>query len=354
MENKIRFEKHFQKASFHNPMLGGKLDVQELEIRRDPLTGRQSVLNPSLKNKAAVLFAPSDPVLIDRLAHESESGCFLCSDRWRQTTPRYPEEMVTGGRVEMGESVLFPNLFALSKVHAVIRVGSSHYLPLRDFSPQLTEEAFLVSREFIRLLFHADNTVPFVTLNGNYLGPAGASVLHPHFQLLGSDVPFTHLEELLALSTAYHREHGACYWANLVAKEQELDARFITKTGEDINWITSFSPQGNNEVLGIFTEKRNILEMEDRDWSALAEGFSTVLRGYDSMGLSTFNFTLYSGPLGDRDEAFRCFLRIISRQNVYENYRTDDYFFQKLLRNELILTTPEELASILRNAFNHS
>ena len=69
------------------------------------------------------------------------------------------------------------------------------------------------------------------------------------------------------------------------------------------------------------------------------------------MGVSTFNFTLYSGPLGAHDEAFRCFLRVISRQNVYENYRTDDYFLQKLLRNELILTPPETLAASLRDAF---
>jgi hypothetical protein len=44
-------------------------------------------------------------------------------------------------------------------------------------------------------------------------------------------------------------------------------------------------------------------------------------------------------------------MRIISRQNVYENYRTDDYFLQKLLRNELILTTPEALAKNLRQVF---
>ena len=73
-----------------------------------------------------------------------------------------------------------------------------------------------------------------------------------------------------------------------------------------------------------------------------------MLKGYDSMGLSTFNFSIYSGPLNKEDDGFRCFLRVISRQNVYENYRTDDYFLQKLLRNELIIKAPEALASLLR------
>jgi len=73
-----------------------------------------------------------------------------------------------------------------------------------------------------------------------------------------------------------------------------------------------------------------------------------VMKGYDSMDISTFNFSVYSGPINTTDDTFRCYIRIISRQNVYENYRTDDYFLQKMLRNELILTSPEVLASTLR------
>ena len=88
--------------------------------------------------------------------------------------------------------------------------------------------------------------------------------------------------------------------------------------------------------------------MDDKDLEGLAQGLSCVLKGYESMGVSTFNFAVYSGPLGEGDDSVRCYLRIISRQNVYENYRTDDYFLQKLLRNELILTPPEILAAKMR------
>jgi len=349
---KIRFHKHFQRASFHNPMMDGKLDIQELEIRRDPLTGRQSVFNPGFKGKVAFIGA-SDRTLIERLARESEPKCFLCEDRWKRMTPTFPEKIVTGGRVVVGESVLFPNLFPVSKVHAVIRVGARHYLPLEDFSPVPIEEAFRATREFAEHLSRSEETVPFLTINGNHLSPAGASIFHPHFQMLGSDVPFTHLEELLALSAAYRRKHGTSYWVDLAEKEQELGVRFIASTG-GVAWITSFSPQGTNEVLGILTDKRDFFEMEVEDFSELARGFSAVLHGYASLGISTFNFTLYSGPTGAEDESFRCFLRIISRQNFYENYRTEDYFLQKLLRNELILTTPEDLASSLRMYFDSS
>lgn len=347
---KIRFEKHYQKCSFHNPMLGGVLDHQELELRRDPLTGRQSVFNPSLKGKEATLFPPSDPALIERLARESESGCFLCGDRWKQATPTFPETLVPGGRVEVGESVLFPNLFPLSSVHGVVRVGAKHYLPLQDFSAQLIGEAVRAFQIFIELLVQAHSAARFVTLNGNYFAPAGASIVHPHFQVLGSDLPFTHLEELFALGARYQREHNTCYWTDLLEAERDLDLRLIANS-ERVQWITTFSPQGSNEVLGILPKRRDLLEMEDEDFTEAAEGLSAVLRGYGAMGVSAFNFTLYSGPLGAGDDSFRCFLRVISRQNVYENYRTDDYYLQKLLRNEIIVKTPESLASSLRDFF---
>jgi hypothetical protein len=118
-----------------------------------------------------------------------------------------------------------------------------------------------------------------------------------------------------------------------------------------VEWVAAFSPQGTNEIVGILPQRSHFLEMDDQDVKGLAAGMVNALKGYADMGISTFNFAVYSGPLGQRDESVRCFIRIISRQNVYENYRTDDYFLQKLLRNELILTTPEALAKNLRQEF---
>lgn len=350
MKERIRFDKHYQKSTFHNPMFDNGLDTQEMEIRKDPLTGRQSIFNPRLEGKALVFFGSTDLALIDRIARESEPKCFLCEDRWRKMTPTYPESLVPGGRVVVGESVLFPNMFPVSQVHAVIRVGARHSLPLGGFSPELVGEAFRVAREFSELLGRADPTVRFLTLNGNYLGPAGASIPHPHFQMLGSDIAYSHLDELLRLSRAYLEEHGSCYWPDLVEEERKLGLRFIAETGS-VAWITSFAPQGSNEVLGILGHKANLWEMTADDFDELARGFSAVMRTYAALGHSTFNFSLYSGPQGREEKGFRCFLRIISRQNVYENYRTDDYFLQKLLRNEIILHTPEKLAALMRQEF---
>jgi len=350
MAEKIEFDKHIQNSTIHNPMMDKQLDTQTLEIRKDPLTGAQSVFNPRLEDKVSMFYEKSDTALIEKLAETSRANCFLCGDTWKEITPTYPKDLIPEGRIQVGKAVLFPNIFPMAQIHAVIRVGDKHYVPLSEFDLQTVEDAFETSLELARKLTAAGMNVRYLTVNGNYLGPAGASIAHPHFQVVGGDVPFTYLEKIISLSRQYFQKHGTCYWSDLVDLEKEKEERYIGTTGS-VEWLAFFSPSGTNEVFGVMPKRDQFLGLDGNDVSGVARGLVNVLSGYAEMGISTFNFSVYSGPLGERDDSFRCFIRIISRQNVYENYRTDDYFLQKLLDNELILTPPEILAKNLHPHF---
>ncbi|MBS4060979.1 MAG: hypothetical protein KG029_11320, partial [Bacteroidetes bacterium] len=48
------------------------------------------------------------------------------------------------------------------------------------------------------------------------------------------------------------------------------------------------------------------------------------------------------------ERGFNCLIKIITRQNLYQNYRNDDYYLQKILHSELMISLPEELASGLK------
>jgi galactose-1-phosphate uridylyltransferase len=350
MTDKIEFAKHIQNSTIHNPMMDNQLDTQTLEIRKDPLTGSRSIFNPRLEGKVSMFYQASDAALIEKMAKASRANCFLCGDTWKQMTPTYPTDLIPEGRIRIGQAVLFPNLFPVAQIHAVIKVGDKHYVPLSEFDPQIVEDAFETSLELPRKLTAAGMCVTYLTINGNYLGPAGASIAHPHFQAVGGDVPFTYLDNMMGLSRQYFQEYGTCYWSDLVDLEKEKDERYIGATGS-VEWLASFSPSGTNEVIGVLPKRSQCLELDGEDVSGLAEGLVKVLTGYGEMGISTFNFSFYSAPLGKNDDSFRCYIRIISRQNVYENYRADDYFLQKLLDNELILTPPEVLAKNLQKQF---
>ncbi len=346
----IHFERWQQVAHFHNPLKAGELDQQNIEVRLDPLLEHQSVFPLMLKGKAAALFPPTDKEYLEQCAEMSKKQCFLCDEKWRQKTPRYSQEVLPDGYLAKNDVVLFPNLFPIAAYHAVVMVGNKHCRHLDDFPETLIKDAFAVTLEFIRRCHQHDPSAIHFTINANYLFPAGASVMHPHLQILGSPFPGTHERALLEKSRNYLAKHGTCYWLDLIATEQRLQERWIGEIGGS-QWITAYSPLGPNEVIAILPEARHFLEWGESELDGMAQGLARTLAAYAGLNLSTFNFSCLSAPLDSESKEFCCLLRLINRQNVMPQYRADDYYFQKILGSELIVTTPEDLASFIRPYF---
>ncbi len=345
--SKISFKTWKQVVEFHSPIKKGELDTQTIEVRQDPLTGHQSVLNEALRGKVSFAFPETDYDYLQRRMDDTREQCFMCDGKWRMTSPRYPERLLPEGRLEKGEVVLFPNLFPLAPYHAVVMVGEKHGRTLDDFSPSLLFDAFQVSVEFIRRCFKADSETPYFTINANFMPPAGSSIMHPHIQIIGSPLPSTHHRLLLEKSLAYHQEKDSCYFTDLVETEKESGQRWLGEIGRS-SWFTAFSPIGSNEVNAVWSRNANFLDWDDDDVQMMAEGISRTLLAYHELKFSSFNFSCFSGPLGKSSPEFRCFLRLINRQNMHLHYRTDDFYLQKLLKDEMIIYPPEYLASLIR------
>ncbi len=349
-ENKVEFRVIKTISLFLNPLNNFEEEKQVIEYRVDPLTGSVSILNPKVLDKARMFFGETDYDLLREIVEETSKNCFLCPQNVRKVTPKYSSTILREGRLTKGEATLFPNLYPLSKYHAVVSVSEAHYLELSEFRAELISDALEVSFDFIKKVYKHDREARYMTLNCNYLFPAGASVVHPHFQVVGGETPYTGLKQVLDRSKDYFKEKKSNYWDDLVETEKELGLRYVGATGE-VDWVTPFSPTGSNEVLGVVRGKSNFLDLNQEEIKSLSEGISRILRFYGEMGVSSFNFTIYSGALGKKTDWFSCYLKIISRQNVYRNYRNDDYFMQKLLGTEVIVYSPEKVAEMLKKMF---
>jgi UDPglucose--hexose-1-phosphate uridylyltransferase len=349
---KISFKSLRQEVAFHNPSMDGQLDRQEIELRFDPLTGHQSILSGALEGKLSILFPETDYGYFQQRVENTRDQCFLCDGKWRQTTPRYPESLLPGGRLTKGEIVLFPNLFSLAPYHAVVMIGEKHGRTLNDFPPDLLYDAFSVSLEFIRKCFSLDPEARYFTINVNVMFPAGGSAVHPHLQILGSSFPTTHHRLLLQQSLVYYNENQSCYWLDLIETEKKTGQRWLGEIGESC-WFTAYSPIGVNEINAVWPKASHFLEWTDQDIQTFAEGLHRAYGTYHDLKFSTCNYSCFSGPLGQDCPEFRCFLRLINRQNMNLHYRADDYFLQKLLQNEIMIYRPERLASLMKERFDH-
>jgi UDPglucose--hexose-1-phosphate uridylyltransferase len=347
--SKIRFESIASEVRFHNPLRDFAEDLHRLEIRKDPLLGDVSVYNPYLKDKARLFFGESDPELIRRLREESEKTCFFCGEKVEKGTPRFTSDFLAEGRLRVGEAVLFPNLFSLGTHHPVVCLCKAHFLNLSEFHPDLLTDGLTATQKFLKIVYERDHAAAFTAITANYLFPAGASLVHPHLQMIVTPVPYSYHARLLDAGNAYYRKHASPYFIDLIG-EEKTGPRYITQRGR-WHWLTPFSPMGNNEVMAIHETEADFGSLTLSDLKDLSYGISRVLSFYETLGHLSFNYAVYSVKENLFPKGFRCLIKIISRQNLYPNYRNDDYFLQKLLQSELIITPPEELARQLKGHF---
>jgi UDPglucose--hexose-1-phosphate uridylyltransferase len=348
--SKITFERIESEVRFHNPLRDFAEDLHKLEIRKDPLLGDVSVYNPYLKDKAKAFFGECDAELIRRLVEESAKTCFFCGEKVEKATPLFTSDYVAEGRIRVGEALLFPNLFSLGTHHPVICLCKAHFLKLCEFNPGLMTNGLTAAQKFLKIVYERDGSAAFSAVTANYLFPAGASLVHPHLQMVITPVPYSYHARLLDACSSYYRENGSSYFIDLV-REEATGPRYVAGKGK-WHWLAPFSPMGNNEFLAIHETEADFGALTLTDLTALSYGISRVLAFYETLGHLSFNYAVYSVKADRSPKGFRCLVKIICRQNLYPNYRNDDYFLQKLLQSELIITPPEETAALLRGYFS--
>jgi UDPglucose--hexose-1-phosphate uridylyltransferase len=347
---KITFEKISSTFTILNPFNNFVPEDHRVEVRKDPLLGDTSVYNPYLKDKAKAFYGQNDPDLIRRIAEESAASCIFCGENVVTKTARYPTDIMPEGRIRKGNAVLFSNLFSLGAYHPVIALCRAHFLKLSEFSPEMLTDGFEAAQEFLRFVYCRDESAVYTTICSNYLLPAGASLMHPHAQMLVTPVAYSYHKRLLDACRRYYEKNGSSYYDDLIAEEKRTCERYVVQRNS-WHWLAAFSPLGSNEITAIHDRESDFEALTAADLRDLAYGISKVLLLYERLGHLSFNYSLYSVQQGEREEGHRCVFKIISRQNLYPNYRNDDYFLQKMLQTELIFNLPEELAGQLRDFF---
>ena len=336
----IRFHSEQSTASFLSP--DGSEVMKSQEVRFDPLLGTSSriaegvVLPKADEDALAFLQAPN-------------SGCPFCPDRISRVTPKVLEAIHHGGRLERGESVLFPNLVPYSQYAAVAVVSQRHWLALSGFTRQRLFDNLSVAVDYVRKVHAFDPRAENCAYNINYLYPSGGSLPHPHAQVYLDPHPTTLMRLQREASIAYWTAHGRAYWEDLVENEEARGLRFVARVGRT-RWITAFAPIGFNEVRAVVPDCETILDLTDDDLNALSAGIARVLQWYELTGYNSFNLALYSGPL-NTSRGWRVHLSMITRTAMLPYYRSDAMHMERLHWEAAVDRAPERIADDLRAHF---
>lgn len=176
-------------------------EIQEIEYRKDPLTGSTCIINKKRAERARQ--AQQVSTISDEVVKGTEKNCLFCPDQIWTGTSKFTANMHSEGRVTRGESVVFPNLFPFAEHHAVAIFGKDHFLNLDQFEPEAIENNLLACQEWTLSIPEKDRKAKYPIYMWNHMPPSGASIVHPHVQVLVREEPTAAQEQLLSRSEEY-------------------------------------------------------------------------------------------------------------------------------------------------------
>ncbi len=341
------FEKKRESVRFLSPLADFREVTQDIEYRKDPLTGKWSRVNIQRAERIKQGQGASD---YSELVRKSRDNCFFCPENIEKSTPRFDSKIVPGGYITRGETRIFPNLFPFARHHAVGTITKKHFLSTGEFEKKQIEDTILAGLDFCRTVQSNDRKASHVTFNWNHLFPSGASIIHPHVQITLDSRPTYMTEKIIEASRRYLKRKGENYWERLVVEEERIGTRFIGRI-ESIAFLSSYSPFGNNEVLIVFDDRSSFEDLDEKEVSNLSNGIIKVLKGYESIGIESFNLTTYSGSAEAGADGFKLNMRFVSRSPASPYYTSDIGFMEGLHFERIVESLPEDVARNLRKFF---
>lgn len=339
----LQFRRDRKRARLHDPRRNFELVEAQSEIRFDPLTGASGrICHFSLSR----LEVPD----LSEIISESHAVCPFCPGKVESITPRFPDDLVPGGRLHRGEASLFPNLFPYDDISAVAVLCREHFHPMQAMPEQPIRDGLMLAREFFALTRdRVEDGRAFGLVTWNYMPAAGASQVHPHLQVVLTANPGNALTREIAAESEFFRTHGRCYGEALLSGEMAARERYVGATGS-VSWLVPFVPYGLfGDCIAVFPERATIAELSDAEIADFGRGLSLMLRGFAGRGLWSFNLSFFPARFGAGDGSHWLTARLLPR--LYLNPRlhvTDVSYLQLLLEERFAMIYPEETAQMLR------
>jgi len=340
----ITFKKITGQTSYLDPRQDFELTQRHFEIRFDPLTQQTG----RIVNIGGL---SPDPPDLDALVKRSlEIGCPFCTEAMDTMAAKFPEDFAPEGRIRRGEAVVIPNVIPFDAHAAICVISADHFIPLDGFTAEALGDALLACQDFFGRWASESSEGLYLSINWNYMPPAGSSIVHPHLQPIAGQTPTNAHRELIRACHEYVSHHMTHYWRDFVEKEADLGERYLGRTGKAV-WTVPFVPSGfYPDTMAVFWECVDLLMLEEQDFLDFSRGLVTVLRFYHSLGVYSFNLTLFSGRQGDTTLwahskiTPRCLPRPIGNSDVT--------YFGLLHREPIAVMNPEDMASRMRPFFS--
>jgi UDPglucose--hexose-1-phosphate uridylyltransferase len=326
------------------------------ELRKDPVVGRWVIISTERGRR------PSDFPIQPVQAHGGH--CVFCPGSEAKTPPeilairspdsepntpgwalrvvpnKFPALRIEGELEPAGEG-LYDRMNGVG-AHEVVIETPDHAATLATLPADTVADVLLAYRERMVDL-KKDPRFEYILVFKNHGAAAGASLEHPHSQLIATPIIPIMVSEELKGSAEYYEMKERCVWCDILHQERRSRRRVIMES-DGFVVMAPFAPRFPFETWILPTHHRSAFEEAGvEELRGLAEVLGEFLRRLDRvLQRPPFNFMLHTAPLREGSlDHFHWHLEIIPKLSNVAGYEWGTGFF-------INPVPPEDAATALR------
>ncbi len=215
---------------------------------------------------------------------------------------KYPAVMPGKKLDEHTEGKLYKKMNAVG-FHEVV-VTRHHRRQLAQFSQEQIKEVMDVYQERY-LSLSKEKLVNYVSIFHNHGSQAGASVSHPHSQIITTPLIDVDLQRGLASSETFFKEKGSCIYCLMNNWERKVKERVVFEN-ENFLVLCPFASKVAFQI--IISPKKHLAYFErvtEEEKEDLAEAFGNALsKLYKGLRDPAYNFYLHTAPCDGKKYSF--------------------------------------------------
>lgn len=216
----------------------------------------------------------------------------------------------------------FFNSFEGAGAHEVIIETPDHDRPLALQDREQVVRALNIWRERYRALGE-DHRLEYTQIFKNHGAVAGASLEHPHTQLIATPIIPIRVQTKLAYASSYYEENGSCYYCDSIVAEEQEQKRIIYSDDH----FVAFCPFASRFPLEVGLIPRqhqhSFAAANPEQLDSLARALSMIAkRLMEGLNDAPFNLLLHTSPyFGDAyRKSFHWHLKIHPRLTLIAGF----------------------------------
>jgi len=329
------------------------------ELRKDPITGRWVITSTERRKR------PSD-FRMESVDIVPDSACPFCEGH-EQMTPREIIAYRREGGAPNGpgwDLRVIPNQFPVLRVEGTldregeglfdkmsgvgaheVMIESPHHLDTLATMPQAAVEQVLWAfRERVQDL-KQDRRFRYIIIFKNHGAAAGASLDHPHSQLIALPIVPREVRDEVDGAQAHFAQKERCVFCDII-RQEVADGRRVIAEAADMVAIAPYAPRFPFETW--ILPRRHMASYEDaqrQDFAALARVLGDTLRRMNRVLRNPpYNLLIHSAPLSEpAADYYHWHVEIIPKLTKVAGFEWATGFYVNP-------TSPEEAAQVLREA----